>query len=335
MSVTINDVARKAQVGVGTVSRVINDHAAVSVDTRHKVQQAIQDLNYSPNPSAQRLSTGKTWQIAVILPYLTLSSYVERLRGIQEAVAETRYKPVLYSVGTAQQRDEYVALLSSKHYVDGLLSISLSPTPQETLTLRNNQVPVVLIDACHDQLNHIYVDDVLGGEMATRHLIELGHEKIAYLSDARDHPFQTSAAAARCAGYRRALQQASIPLREDYVMEGKIGREHAREMARKLLSVEDPPSAIFTSCDTQAIGVLDAAREMRVRVPEELSVIGFDDVPEAEFVGLTTIAQPLYESGLLAGNMLIDTLEDSPSRPRGKQLPIELIPRQTTAPPSR
>ncbi len=335
MSVTINDVARKAQVGVGTVSRVINNHAAVSVDTRQRVQQAIQDLNYLPNPNAQRLSTGKTWQIAVILPYLTLSSYVERLRGIQAAVADTSYKPILYSVGTARQRDEYVGLLSSKHYVDGLLSISLSPTREETSTLLNNEVPIVLIDACHEQLNHIFVDDVLGGEMATRHLIKLGHEKIAFLSDAQDHPFQTSAAAARCTGYRRALKQESIPLRDDYVMEGKIGREHARKMARGLLSMEDRPSAIFTSCDTQAIGVLDAAREMNVKVPEQLSVIGFDDVPESEFVGLTTISQPLYESGLLGGRMLIDTLEDGTSSPHGQQLPIELIPRKTTAPPCR
>lgn len=332
MTVTIRDVARKAQVGVGTVSRVLNNHPAVSADTRHKVQETIQELNYSPNPTAQSLSTGKTWQIAVILPYLTLSSYVERLRGIQEALVNTNYKPVLYSVGNPQQRDEYLSLLSNKNYVDGLLAISLTPTGKEARTLRENNIPVVLIDARHDLLNHIYVDDVAGGEMATRHLIQLGHKKIAYISDHFDYPFQGSAAAARFKGYEQALHRAAIPVRDRYVREGNRGRENARTMALDLLNSDDPPSAIFTSCDTQAIGVLDAANELGLEVPGQLSIIGYDDIPESEFVNLTTISQPLFKSGRLAAEILLDSLDSVTAPARTKQLAIQLIERGTTGP---
>lgn len=330
MAATIKDVARKAQVGVGTVSRVINKSPAVSNATRKKVEQAIRDLNYAPNPNARRLSLGKTWHIAVVLPYLTLSSYVERLRGIQEVLSNTDYKPILYSVGTPEQRDEYFHTLSHKNHVDGLLAISLSPTQEQAQRFLQNQIPLVLIDARHDHLSHVFVDDIHGGKLATEHLIELGHERIAYISDYLDYPFQKSAAANRYQGYYQALQNHSLPYREEYFLQGEQGRENAKKMAKQLLRMEDPPSAIFTSCDTQAIGVLDAANEIGVKVPEDVSVIGYDGVSESEFVDLTTIAQPLYDSGQIAANMLLHLLASSSSTFQSHQLPVKVLQRGTT-----
>ncbi|MFO8036148.1 MAG: LacI family DNA-binding transcriptional regulator [Anaerolineales bacterium] len=335
MATTIKDVARKAQVGVGTVSRVINKSPAVSKATRKKVEQAIRDLNYAPNPNARRLSLGKTWHIAVVLPYLTLPSYVERLRGIQEALSNTDYKPILYSVGTPEQRDEYFHSLSHKNHVDGLLAISLSPTQEQAQRFLQNHIPVVLIDARHDQLSHVFVDDVHGGKLATEHLIDLGHERIAYISDYLDYPFQKSAAANRYQGYRQTLQDHSLPYREGYFVQGEQGRENAKTMAKQLLSLEDPPSAIFTSCDTQAIGVLDAAKEIGLKVPGDVSVIGYDGVSESEFVDLTTIAQPLYGSGHIAANMLLHLLASSSPTFKSHQLPVKVIQRGTTGPNHR
>jgi DNA-binding LacI/PurR family transcriptional regulator len=335
MAATINDVARKAQVGVGTVSRVINNSPAVSTATREKVEQAIQDLNYTPNPNARRLSLGKTWHIAVVLPYLTLSSYVERLRGIQEALSNTDYKPILYSVGTPEQRDEYFHNLSHKNHVDGLLAISLSPTQEQAQRFLQNQIPIVLIDARHDHLSHVFVDDIQGGKLATEHLIDLGHKKIAYISDYLDYPFQKSAAANRYQGYYRALQDQSVPYRDAYFIQGEQGRENAKKMALQLLSLQDPPSAIFTSCDTQAIGVLDAAKDLGKKVPEDVSVIGYDGVSESEFVDLTTIAQPLYDSGYIAANMLLQILASPSSTFRSHQLPVKVLQRGTTGPNHR
>ncbi len=329
---TIKDVAQKAQVGVGTVSRVINQNPAVSKNTRRKVEQAIKELNYTPNPSARRLSLGKTWQIAVVLPNLTFSSYVERLRGVQQALSDTDYQPILYSVGTPAQRDECFDKLSNKNHVDGLLAISVTPTKDQVNKFLGNEIPVVLIDARHDQLSHVFVDDVLGGEMATQHLVDLGHTKIAFISDRIKSPFQPSAAE-RYQGYYRALQEHGIPYRDEYFREGKLGRENAKDLAKGLLGSEDPPTAIFTSSDTQAIGVLDAAKEAGIEVPHDLSVIGYDGIPESEFVNLTTISQPLYESGYKGAKMLLRALETTKSGHQSQQLPVKVLRRGSTAPP--
>lgn len=328
---TIKDVARKADVGVGTVSRVINQSDAVRPQTRKKVLQAIDDLNFSPNLSARRLSLGKTWQIAVILPYLTLPSYVERLRGVQQEIGSTDYYPILYSVGSPEQRDEYLNTLSEKTQVDGLLIISMPLSRQQTRKITQNQIPAVLIDAADPVLSHIVVDDVAGGELATQHLIDLGHQKIAYLSDYLDTPFQSSGKD-RYQGYRKALREAGIPFREEYLKEGPKGREHAYQTALQMLTQPDPPSAVFASCDTKAIGVLDAARHLNIPVPDQLSLIGYDNIRDSEFLRLTTISQPLLESGVQGTRLLLDLVENNQQGQLSVELPLTLIARDTTGP---
>lgn len=329
---TIKDVAREAQVGVGTVSRVINHSNAVHPDTRKKVLQAIEDLHYSPNLTARRLSLGKTWQIAVILPYLTMPSYVERLRGVQQAIGETEYYPILYSVGNPDQRDEYLDILSDKTQVDGMLVMSMPLSTAQTKKILHNQVPTVLIDASNPELDHIIIDDIAGGQLAAQHLIDLGHRRIAFLSDNLDTPFQESGRD-RYLGYRRALKEAGLPFRPRCVREGEKGRQAARRMAVDLLSQPEPPTAVVATCDTKAIGVLDAARQLNLRVPEDLSVIGYDNIRDSEYVSLTTISQPLLESGIRGTRLLLDLIDkkrDDP--PRSYQLPIELVTRGSTAP---
>ena len=331
MAVTIKDVARKAQVGVGTVSRVINDSPAVSAATRQRVEQAIKELDYTPNLNARRLSSGKTWQIAVVLPYLTLPSYVERLRGVQQIFGESEYYPILYSVGTPSQKDEYLELLTTRNQVDGLLMISLPLSDAQTRKILNNRVPAVLIDSDNEHLSHVVVNDVQGGRLATNHLLQHGHRRIGFLSHYRHTPYQRSAED-RYQGYRQALKQAGIPFREHYVIEGGLGREAAEGMAHKLLDLAQPPTAIFATSDTQAIGVLDAARARRMTVPGELSVIGFDDIRDAEYVNLTTVNQPLYESGLQGATLLLKELTHPQQQPEQGILPLQLKNRMTTGP---
>lgn len=329
---TIRDVAEKANVGVGTVSRVINESPDVSPDTRERVQKAIQELNYTPNLTARRLSLGKTWQIAVVLPYLTLPSYVERLRGVQQALGNTEYYPILYSVGSPDQRDDYLTTLSEKTQVDGLLIISMPLSHKQTQLLIKNEIPTVLIDASSDALPHIVVDDISGGMLATRHLIELGHRRIGFLSDFLDTPFQRSGKD-RYSGYRKALQEAGIPYREEFVIEGERGRRNAARLAHRLLTRIPRPSAIFTSSDTHAIGVLDAAAELDIKVPRELSIIGYDGIRDAEYLNLTTISQPLFETGVRGARLLLDLIDNHQLESLCLEMPLKLILRGTTAPP--
>jgi len=335
MPATIRDVAKKANVGVGTVSRVLNDSPAVREETRLKILAAIDELDYIPNPIARRLSTGQTLTIGVILPYLTMPSYIERLRGVQSELANSEYDLVLFSIENPSQRDAYFQNLSIKSKVDGVLLISLPPNDEQAKRLSSSNIPTVLIDAYHPMLCSIVPDDVEGGRIATRHLINLGHTKIAYLSDYLDTPFHPSMRY-RYSGYRETLEKENISFNPNYHIEGDRGRASARKLAKKLLSIDDPPTAIFAASDTRAIGIIDGAQEMGIKIPEELSVIGYDNIRDAEYVNLTTINQHLDQSGIDGAKMLLELLDNKLSHSECKQtISVELVVRGTTAPPAR
>lgn len=319
---------------MGTVSRVLNDSTAVSEATRQKVIAAIKALDYYPNPAARRLSLGKTLTIGVIAPFFTNPSYVERLRGVESVLANSEYDMILFNVETAVRRDTYFRNVPRQERVDGLLIITLSPDDDDADRFTQAEVPVVLIDAYHPQFSRVLVDDVAGAYEATRHLIELGHCKIGYVSDYLENPFNFRPVRDRFLGYYQALEEADIPYRPDYFRQGKHGRREGQQMARELLSLPDPPTAIFAYSDTQAVGVLEAAKAFGREVPTTLSVIGYDDIEIAEYLHLTTIRQSLFESGIKGSKQLLKEIESPPSTPQEILLPTELVIRNTTAPPA-
>jgi DNA-binding LacI/PurR family transcriptional regulator len=332
MPATIRDVAKLASVGVGTVSRVLNDSLSVSDETRQRVLAAMDELDYSPNPIARQLSTGRTLTIGVLLPHLTMPSYVERLSGVQQALLETEYDLVLFSVENPTQRDAFFDNISQTSRVDGILVVSLPPTDRQAARLASSSAPAVLVDAYHPDLCCVITDDIKGGSLVTKYLLDLGHHKIAYLSDFLETPFHPSMRY-RYQGYRDTLEKAGFDFIPEYFVEGHNDRSTARQLARQLLTLPDPPSAIFAGCDIQAIGVLDTAREMGIRVPQDLSVIGYDGIRDAEYLNLTTIEQHLFESGVQGVRLLFDLLEKNIEAPCQKYLPIDLVVRGTTAPP--
>lgn len=332
---TIRDVAKKAGVGLGTVSRVINDSPKVSESTRKRVLQAIRELNYIPNPTARRLSTGKTRIIAVIVPFFTRPAEIERLRGVENTLADSDYDLIIYNVETVQRRDAFMRELPRRERADGVMIISLSPRNEDLPYLVNADVPIVLVDANHPSLNllnRVIVDDLEGGRKATRHLIDLGHTRIGYISDFLNNPFSFTSSRDRYNGYRQALNAARIDFCPQYHLQGEHGRSEAYSLALEMLALPQPPTAIFAASDTQAMGVLQAAREMNLRVPEDLSVIGYDDIEVAEYLGLTTIRQLLYESGQRGVELLLDILHNPNTKPKYEIMPTELITRKTTAP---
>lgn len=330
---TIRDVAKKANVGVGTVSRVLNESSAVSGETRQRVLDVIEELNFSPNPIAKQLSSGRTFAIAVTLPFLTYPSFVERLRGVQQALAYSQYELILYSAENPDHRDSHLELLSRKTRSDGVLVISIPLSDSHIEKFSRAKVPTVLVDVYHPEMNRVYVDDVQGGYMATRHLIELGHTKIGFISDILDQNMKFVTMRYRLEGYKKAHREGDLPVNPNYHQEGHHGRQEARKMAFQMLSSKDRPSAIFAASDTQAIGVLDAAQDLNITVPEELSVIGYDGIRDAEYLNLTTIKQPLFETGYEGSNLLLEILENPTEEVQEIQMPLELINRTSTAPP--
>lgn len=331
--VTIRDVAEYAGVGVGTVSRVLNDNPSVSDATRQKVLAAIKALDYTPNPIARRLSLRKTLSIAVIVPFFTRPAFTERLRGIEYALAESEYDLILFNVENTAKRDAYFHDLPRRERVDGLLIISLSPRNAEVDRFLQSNVPTVLVDARHPRLDRVVIDDVTGGRLATQHLIDLGHRQIGFVSDHLENPMNFVSSRDRYQGYRQALDEAGIPFRPEYHQQGKHGREEARQMASDLLALPDPPTAIFAASDTQAIGVLEAIQDTGLKTPGDVSVIGFDDIEIAEYLHLTTIRQPLFALGVEGVELLLEAIANPPTSPRRILLPVEPVVRGTTAPP--
>lgn len=328
---TIRDVAKHAKVSIATVSRVLNESSGVREGTREKVWATIEELNFTPNPIARQLSIGRTLTIGIIQPYITLPSYIERLRGVQHSLASSEYDLVIFNVDNPGQKDAYFKDLSRKMRVDGMLIVSLPPTNEQADNFADTRIPTVLIDSENPKLCRIVADDYEGGRIATRHLVELGHRKIAFLSDFLDTPFHP-AMRLRYLGFQEVLAQHQIPLNPAYVIEGSRGRINARTMAKKLLTLDDPPTAIFASSDTQALGVLDVAQEMNVKVPERLSVLGYDNIPDAVYNNLSTIDQNLYDSGVKGAQMLLDLLGGLIEPPCKQQVSLNLLRRKTTGP---
>jgi LacI family transcriptional regulator len=331
---TISDVASLAGVGEATVSRVLNGSALVREATRRKVQAAINELDYRPSPIARSLSGGRAMTLGVVAPFFLRPSAVERLRGAEADFTDAGYDTVLYNVSTPEQRREQFANVA-RGRADGVLVISVSPPRAEMDRLVGSKIPMVLVDLRHPGVTHVYTDDIEGGRLGTRHLLELGHRRIAFVGDYSDNPFGFTSSAHRSAGFHDSMHRAGLEVPAAYVKEGDHSRDVAVQMASELLGLAEPPTAIFAASDTQAFGVLEAAARAGVEVPARLSVIGFDDIEVAAYVGLTTVRQPLRYSGARGAQLLLDLAEGgTPSaEPVVEKLRLELIVRRTTASP--
>lgn len=330
---TIRDVAARAKVGVGTVSRVINGGRAVSDQTRRRVLDAIEELDFRPSPAARALSRRRASTIAVSAPFLTRPSVVERVRGVVEAITGSDYDLTLSTVETPEQRQRWIGDVGQRDRADGAVLISLWPTAEEEEALLQLQTPVVLVDSRSSRLPSMGIDDVEGGRIAAGHLLGLGHRRIGYVGDQVDERFRFRSSNDRLAGFRQALDQAGVPLDPGLVRLGAHDRVVASVQARELLSRPDRPTAIFASSDTQAVGVMSAARDAGLRVPGDISIIGFDDIELAEIVGLTTVRQPLADSGRLGVQRLLELLSGGDDADDGSEvLPLTIVTRRTTGP---
>ena len=331
--VTISDVAAKAGVGAGTVSRVLNRSPKVSEETRARVLSVIDELGYRPNPMARGLSRGRCQTLGAVVPFFTQPSAVERMRGVAAALDDSRYDLMLFNVETPVHRDEFLATLTRRDRADGLLIVSMPPPPDALHGLISAGVPVVLVDAVGDGVPQVRTDDVEGGRMATAHLLGLGHRKIGFVGDDPTNPLGFISSAHREQGYREALADAGIEFDLALVRHGTHDREVALRLSDQLLGVPDRPTAIFATSDVQALGVIEAARNCGLEVPRDLSVIGFDDIDVSAYAGLTTIRQPLFDSGFVGARLLLDSLQGSePPSAVQHELPLELVVRATTAP---
>jgi DNA-binding LacI/PurR family transcriptional regulator len=332
---TIADVAAASGVGVGTVSRVINGASNVREATRRSVQKVIEQLGYRPSHLAVSLSRGTPRTVAIVVPHLTRPSAVMRLAGALAVLDEQGYDTVVCNVDTPQQRDHHLAALTSRHRADGVIVVSLRLSRDQLGIFRKAAVPLVTVDVMAAGVPQTVTDDVAGGRLATGHLLALGHRRIGFVGDtkrrtsAADLGFATSQH--RLSGYRQALAAAGIGYDPALVRRGPHGPANAEALATELLRRPDRPSAIFAASDTQAMGVLAAADRCGIPVPDQLSVIGFDDIESAMLLGLSTVRQPLEDSGAEGARRLCALLRGEQVTPLRQQLAVEVVSRSSTA----
>jgi LacI family transcriptional regulator len=330
-SPTIYDVARLSGVSISTISRVLNAPDKVNSKTHKRVMNAIDKLGFIPRADARARALQNTNRIGVLTPFFTAPSFVQRFRGVASALSKENYELVIYPVDSIDHLQGYISSIPLMRNIDGLIIMSLSLGDQDAQRLSNNGMETVLIEYSHSNLNSIVIDDVQGGRLAAEHLINKGHKAFSFLGDIEPpekyviHPVKS-----RLAGFTQAIQEAGLSLPKTYIRSAPYTQEESRQAARELLELAKPPSAIFVASDIQAMSVMKVARQLNIKIPEDLAVVGFDDIEVAEHVDLTTVRQHLDESGRLAAEILLARINE-PSRPlQHINLPLNLIERMTT-----
>jgi DNA-binding LacI/PurR family transcriptional regulator len=332
----IKDVAKELKMSTATVSRALRGLPGVSATTRERVQQTARALGYVPSPSAARLASGQTNTVAVVVPWVTRWFFASVVQGAEEVLRDHGYDLLLYNLaGSADARHRVFEAGRLTKRVDAVLVLSLQPTDAELARLEALGCPVTFVGANVPGWATVRIDDEQAARTATEHLIGLGRRRIAYVGGPGVLDF--TAPNAREAGYRRSLLDAGLPHEPGLEVDGAFTVGGGIEAGRLLLQRPDRPTAIFAASDEMAIGVLRAARQVNLRVPEDVSVVGIDDHELASFFDLTTVSQPVLEQGRLAARQVLDALAAADTEegwhPAQVILPTRLLERGSTAPP--
>jgi LacI family transcriptional regulator len=333
-NVTIIDVAREAGVSYSTVSRVVNNYPHIKPETREKVLNAMMRLGYVVNQQARSLRGGRSQVVGLLVPEVGNNYVGAIIRGIDLELAAQQYDLMLYTTHRQKTRESTYVATITRGLADGLLLLLPANAEAYMATLQQQQFPHVLID--HQHVDHpatstIQATNWQGAYDATRHLIVLGHRRIGYIVGLRE--VQTSLD--RLDGFRAALADHGLPEDPALIHDGDFFRPHGYAAAQQFLALDDPPTAIFAANDASAFGVMEAMQEAGLRVPDDMSVVGFDDVAEAAQVhpALTTVRQPLEAMGRRAAQLLLERLDDADLPGERVELPTELIIRESCAPP--
>ncbi len=323
--ITIYDVASAAGVGIGTVSRVLNNHPSVTPETRERVREIVKRLHYQPHAYAQRLARNQSETISAIIPFFTNYFFVEVLRGVQEDIGRLGYDLTLFGVNNVNQVESKIARALQKGRVDGILFFSMKLPDKVVPRMREAGIPIVLVDSFHPKFDSISIANEDGAYHATTYLIGLGHRNIGMIN-----ALQISVPAnERLQGYRRALESKGMSFSESLVKTGintkadGFNREAGYEAMMEFIKMgEQMPRAFFVSSDIQAIGAIAALTENGFKVPEDVSIVGFDDIELASHMNLTTMRQPMYRMGQMA----VERLAARMSKPNLKVIHTTFLP---------
>ncbi|MDH2416234.1 LacI family DNA-binding transcriptional regulator [Nocardioides sp. CER19] len=328
------DVAREAGVSVATVSRALRGLPGVSEPTRERIQALARSMSYVVSPEASHLSRGSTGRVAIVVPTLDSWFFATMLAGAQAELQEAGADVLVYQVDGAAARDTFFDHLPARRKADAMIAMTLPLTEAQSARLADLGMGVVLTGARIHDYPRVLIDDVEVALQAVRHLVALGHSRIAMVRSTDPATETSFADADRTTGYHRALAEAGLEPRPDYLLTVPHTLAGGVEAAERLLSLHEPPTAVFAYSDELALAIVQTLRRAHLRVPEDVSVVGVDGHPLAELLDMTTVEQPVEQQGRLAGRLALRLLSDGDPPTQELRLPTRLRVRGTTGPPS-
>jgi LacI family transcriptional regulator len=325
-TVTIQDVAKTAGVSVSTVSRVLNSKVDVASETQDRILSVIDDLGYTTNLAARSMRSQKKNLLGLIMPDIAYPFAIEVMKGVNRAIAESEFDLLVYTTGDvrksgrASHEQKYVSLLNNS-ITDGVIIVA--PVTGEFST----DAPIVSIDPLMSDPNYasVHATNFQGATDAMNYLLGLGHKRIGFISGRAE----LESSNRRLKGYRDALEKEGLSIDEQLIASGDYTTETGIKCTQELLSLDNPPTAIFASNDQTAMGVFQVAQQMGLRIPEDLSVIGFDNIMESKYMGLTTVDQFISEMGYVATHMLIKIINGLPLEDQTYQMQTRLVIRNS------
>ena len=334
--VTIYNVAEKAGVSISTVSLALNSPTRVSPQTRAKVLAAADELGFVPKAEAVTRARRGVGRVGVIAPFSSYPSFGRRLNGVFAELRDHPLEVVVFDhTSAAEASSPLLAGLPIMRRLDGLIIMALPLDEAVARRLREQGLPTVLVESSRADFDCVCADDGTGGEIVARHLLELGHQRFAYVGEQQRSHAYVSPSEQRLAGFQRVIAASDASLPDDAIVLVPHGIETACAAGHALLDRTEPPTAVFAYDDLLAAGVLKAARERGIPVPDRLAVVGFDGTDLARALDLTTVRQQFEDSGRLAARTLLEQLQGGPRTTRRVVLGLELDVRGSSVPQRR
>jgi LacI family transcriptional regulator, repressor for deo operon, udp, cdd, tsx, nupC, and nupG len=334
-TVTIEDVASRAEVSVATVSRALRGLPNVAPSTRERVMHAARDLHYVADPAAARLASGRSAAVGLVVPVFGQWYYATAFSGVESRLTASGYDLLPYTTSGPGGLDEFLHRLPFRKRVDGLIVVDAPEVSARLAQVARDGVRVVTVGLRTEHGSSLVVENTAAARLAVNHLTGLGHRRIALIGGLEDDPFAFTAPRDRRAGYLDALAAADLEVDPDLFVPGNFSLEGGAEAMHRLLHLQTPPTAVFAMSDEMAIGAAQVARDTGLRVPEDLSIVGFDDHEVAAYVGLTTVRQDVLRTGERAAELLLALLAGDRPEPVHETIATRLMVRRTTGPPPR
>ena len=328
---TIYDVAQEAGVSITTVSRYLNNSENVKDTTSSRIAEAMEKLDYIPQGNAGTRARRSVGRIGVLTPFFPAPSFVTRLDGVIPPLRERNFEVIIYTIENSEQLDEYLTSVPFTRRIDGLILMSVHLTPDQHRILNASDLNVVMIESDDENYSRVLADGYKGGQIAAELFLKKNYLPCAFFGDqTKDIPYSCHPSEIRLKGYRETLEMNGYKLENSYIIESKTTVVDAYKTFSRYLQSGKRPRAIFAMSDLHAIGVIKAARERGIKIPEELAVLGFDDIDAADWMELSTISQHLVDSGRIAAGLLLEKMSGKVETIQKVNLQVGLIERATT-----